>query len=167
MVVACDAELLSGPGCEATQIDKTPVDHPITVHPSQPRKRSLAFGYRQPDDGAEGASQSPAMPILMKAEVRGQTREGYQQTFEALAPHYAAANGFVAHLSHPIEGGWCVLDIWQSREQFERFYAQWVAPQLAPTVRPKVTFVQLHDVFVPAADSGAGTGAGTDAGTVA
>lgn len=90
------------------------------------------------------------MAILMKAEVRGQTREGYQQVFDALSSHYTAARGFLMHLSHPIDGGWCVIDVWQTRKDFERFFAEHVAPKLPMAVRPKITFVELHDVHLAA-----------------
>lgn len=90
------------------------------------------------------------MPILMKAEVHGQTQQGYLAVFDALAPLYKASPGFIAHLSHPIDGGWCVIDIWSSREQFEMFFSQHVVHRLPATVRPKISFQTLHDVLVSA-----------------
>lgn len=90
------------------------------------------------------------MPILMKAEVMGQTAEGYQAVFDALAPVYARTPGFIAHLSHPIEGGWCVMDVWESRERFERFFAEHVACRLHGDLRPKISFVALHDALAMA-----------------
>jgi hypothetical protein len=88
-----------------------------------------------------------AMPILMTADVPGQTREGYDRVFDALAPLYAAAPGFVAHLSHPIDDGWCVMDVWRTREDFERFFAQHVVSKLPSELRPKIRFRELHDAF--------------------
>ncbi len=87
------------------------------------------------------------MAILMKAEVMGQTLEGYQAVFDALAPVYARTPGFIAHFSHPIEGGWCVMDVWESRERFERFFAEHVACMLNDDLRPKISFVALHDAL--------------------
>lgn len=89
------------------------------------------------------------MPILMTAEVRGQTRDGYQQVFDALAPCYAQAPGFVVHLSHPTDDGWRVMDVWQSKELCQRFFRTHVAPQLPATVRVKIAFRELHDVHTP------------------
>jgi hypothetical protein len=87
------------------------------------------------------------MPILMRAEVHGQTQEGYHAVFEALAPLYKASPGFIAHLSHPIEGGWCVMDVWSTKEQFEKFFTQNVVHRLPTTVRPKISFQVLHDAL--------------------
>lgn len=86
------------------------------------------------------------MAILMTAEVPGQTLPGYQTMIDALAPVYRSSPGFVLHVSHPIDGGWRVIDVWQSKEDFERFYAQHVASKLPPGIRPKVRFQPLHDV---------------------
>ncbi len=87
------------------------------------------------------------MPILMKAEVHGQTQQGYQEVFDSLAPLYKATPGFIAHLSHPIDGGWCVMDIWSTREHFEKFFSQHVVHRLPTTVRPKISFQPLHDAL--------------------
>jgi quinol monooxygenase YgiN len=87
------------------------------------------------------------MPILMKAEVFGQTPDGYKAVFDALAPLYQAAPGFVAHFSHAIEGGWCVMDIWTSKDAFQNFFSQHVVHRLPTTVRPKISFQALHDVL--------------------
>jgi heme-degrading monooxygenase HmoA len=87
------------------------------------------------------------MPILMKAEVHGQTQQGYQEVFDALAPLYKTSPGFIAHLSHPIDGGWCVMDVWSSQEQFEKFFRQHVVHRLPANVRPKISFQALHDAL--------------------
>jgi heme-degrading monooxygenase HmoA len=87
------------------------------------------------------------MPILMKAEVHGQTQTGYHEVFDALAPLYSKARGFIAHMSHPIEGGWCVMDVWSSRENFQQFFSEHVVHRLPATVRPKISFQTLHDAL--------------------
>lgn len=94
------------------------------------------------------------MPILMRAEVHGQTPEGYQEVFDALRPAYQAAPGFIAHLSHPIDGGWCVVDVWTSRERFQAFFSQHVAHRLPPAARPKISFQTLHDALAVSAFAG-------------
>jgi hypothetical protein len=99
------------------------------------------------------------MPILMKAEVFGQTQQGYEAIFEALAPLYKAAPGFIAHLSHPIDGGWCVMDIWSTREAFQAFFSLNVVQRLPATVRPKISFQPLHDALAVPAHAGADSAA--------
>jgi heme-degrading monooxygenase HmoA len=87
------------------------------------------------------------MPILMRAEVFGQTQDGYQMVFNALAPLYQTAPGFIAHFSHAIEDGWCVTDIWSSKDAFQRFFSEHVVHRLPATVRPKISFQMLHDAL--------------------
>jgi len=93
------------------------------------------------------------MPVLMIAEVHCQTQEGYERIFKALAPLYAKTPGFIAHLSHPMDGGWCVMDVWASREQFQQFFGQHVVDRLDDRLRPKIRFQQLHDAFTLPAKS--------------
>jgi heme-degrading monooxygenase HmoA len=83
----------------------------------------------------------------MKAEVFGQTRDGYKAVFDSLAPLYQRAPGFVAHFSHEIEGGWCVMDVWSSKDAFQAFFSQHVVHRLPSTVRPKISFQALHDAL--------------------
>jgi hypothetical protein len=90
------------------------------------------------------------MPIMMKAEVYGQTLDGYTQVFNALAPLYSVTPGFIAHMSHAIAGGWCVMDVWASKDDFEQFFRQHVVHRLPADVRPKISFQPLHDAFTPA-----------------
>jgi heme-degrading monooxygenase HmoA len=87
------------------------------------------------------------MPILMKAEVCGQTEDGYKDVFDSLAPLYKAAPGFIAHVSYAIEGGWCVMDTWSSKDAFQSFFTQHVVHRLPATVRPKISFQLLHDAL--------------------
>jgi hypothetical protein len=92
------------------------------------------------------------MPILMKAEVFGQTRDGYKAVFDSLSPLYQVAPGFIAHFSHPIEGGWCVMDIWSSKDAFQSFFSAHVVHRLPSTVRPKISFQTLHDTLSVSSD---------------
>jgi quinol monooxygenase YgiN len=87
------------------------------------------------------------MPLLMKAEVLGQTEDGYKAVFDALAPLYQQAPGFIAHVSHAIEGGWCVMDVWTSKDAFQAFFSEHVVHRLPSTVRPKISFQVLHDAL--------------------
>lgn len=86
---------------------------------------------------------------MMISDVGGQTPQGYDGLLEQVGPVLEAAQGFVLHASHPIDGGWRVVEIWESREDAARFYATSIAPHLPEGIRPKLTFVPLHDVLRP------------------
>lgn len=89
------------------------------------------------------------MAVLMTSEVAGQTLEGYDGLFHAVSPALKQAQGFVMHLSHPVDGGWRVIEIWNSREDAARFFASTIAPNLPEGIHPKLTFEPLHDVLHP------------------
>lgn len=85
------------------------------------------------------------MAVLMTSDTAGQTRDGYDNLFQKVAPALQQAEGFVMHMSHPLDGGWRVIEIWQSREDAARFFASTIAPHLPEGIRPKLTFEALHD----------------------
>jgi hypothetical protein len=89
------------------------------------------------------------MAVIMTSDVTGQTLEGYDRLFKTVSPALEAAQGFVLHASHPINGGWRVVEIWCTREDATRFFATNIAPHLPDGIRPKLGFVPLHDVLRP------------------
>lgn len=93
------------------------------------------------------------MSVMMIAEVQGQTQQGYDGVLDKLAEAIRRAEGFIAHASHPVDGGWRVIELWQSKAQADRFYAGAVVPHLPPGIHPKRTTVELHSILT--AESGA------------
>lgn len=89
------------------------------------------------------------MAVMMISDVGGQTLHGYDGLLAKVGPVLRAAQGFLMHASHPIDGGWRVVEIWESREDAARFYAAAIAPHLPEGIRPKLTFAPLHDVLRP------------------
>jgi hypothetical protein len=89
------------------------------------------------------------MAVIMTSEIAGQTLEGYDGLFQTVSPALKRAQGFLMHVSHPLEGGWRVIEIWQSRDDAARFFTTTIAPLLPKGIHPKLTFVPLHDVLHP------------------
>ena len=88
------------------------------------------------------------MPVMVTADVLGQTAQGYDGMLTHLSVPLQQAPGFVLHTSHPIEGGWRVIEIWQSKQDANQFFAQHVHPHLPPGIRPKRAFQDLHSVVM-------------------
>lgn len=84
------------------------------------------------------------MAVLVIADVPGQTQQGYDSMLAVLAPMLRNAPGFVLHGAHPVQGGWRVVEVWESREQANTFYAKVVAPNLPPGIRPKRSVQEMH-----------------------
>jgi quinol monooxygenase YgiN len=90
------------------------------------------------------------MSVLITAEVRGQTAQGYDDMLAVLAIHLKQAPGLVLHSTHATEDGWRVIEVWESKAQSDSFFATFVAPNLPPGIRPKRAVQPLHNVVVPA-----------------
>lgn len=88
------------------------------------------------------------MAVLVTAEVQGQTREGYDGMLTALAEAIRRAPGFVLHSAHPVDGGWRVIEVWDTKANANAWYAQSVAPKLPPGVHPKRTVQELHSLVL-------------------
>jgi hypothetical protein len=99
--------------------------------------------------GRHGHEWRKILAVMMISDVRGQTQDGYDALLAKVSPTLRSAQGFMMHASHPIDGGWRVVEIWQSREDAGRFYATAIAPHLPKGIQPKVSFSPLHDVVRP------------------
>jgi len=84
------------------------------------------------------------MAIIMISDLEGQTAESYERVLELVQPHYPEASGFLMHSGYPTDTGWRVVELWESREEAGRFFAQHVAPNLPKGIHPKAKFEPLH-----------------------
>lgn len=87
------------------------------------------------------------MPIAIHAEVPGQTREGYEATIRLLGDSLREAPGFIMHFGHPIEGGWRVVEVWESSKDAAEWFAKYVRPNLPPGVKPDRQVQELHTLI--------------------
>jgi len=89
------------------------------------------------------------MAIAMLMEIPGGTQEQYDRVMAELALE-SLPEGGIAHIAAPMEGGWRVLDIWESEEHYERFYAERLKGALdkvgVPQDQPP-KFQELHNVM--------------------
>jgi hypothetical protein len=57
-------------------------------------------------------------------------------------------DGLIFHASGPIDGGWGVLDFWESRAHFDRFAQERIAPAMAAaemTGQPDINEFPVHE----------------------
>ena len=69
------------------------------------------------------------MAIGIRAKLPGVTQEQFEGMDQAIGRD--VPDGLIFHASGPIEGGWGIIDFWESREQFDKFIAAKVAPVMA------------------------------------
>ena len=83
------------------------------------------------------------MQYGIRMEFPGLTQEVYEQLSQQLAPKARAHPGFVAHLAGPVEGGWYVVEVWESREACQAFFQAEVFP-LMPTDGPQPAVTEFE-----------------------
>jgi hypothetical protein len=88
------------------------------------------------------------MAIAFLMEFPGVTQEQYDAVMTDLELQ-GMPDGGIAHLAAPMDGGWRVLDVWESKEHFDRFYDAALRGALekngVPQPDPKVG--ELHNVM--------------------
>jgi heme-degrading monooxygenase HmoA len=87
------------------------------------------------------------MAVTISADVPGQTKEGYEQTIRLLGDALKKAPGFIMHFGHPIEGGWRVVEVWESSKDAAEWFAKHVCPNLPSDVKPKRHVHELHTLI--------------------
>jgi quinol monooxygenase YgiN len=90
------------------------------------------------------------MTVLVMADVPGQTVAGYDGMLDVLAERVRQAPGFVLHSAYVVDGAWRVLEVWRSKAEADRFFAQQVAPHLPPGVHPKRKLFEAHSLVLAA-----------------
>ncbi len=86
------------------------------------------------------------MAIAMLFEVPGLTQEQYDAVVREVG---LPAPGQIFHLGGPMEGGWRVLEVWESQEAADPFYRERLGPALQKNAgitdaQPKV--FQVHNI---------------------
>jgi len=82
----------------------------------------------------------------VKLELPGLTQEQYDAMHAQIAPLGSEASGFVAHIAGPTQGGWYVMEVWESKADFERFIQEKVSP-LMPPGAPPPNVVEEFEVY--------------------
>ncbi len=89
------------------------------------------------------------MAILMTAEVPGMTQEMVDGMSAHLEEQRKAQSGLVIHTNGPIDGGWCVTEVWESQENWNSWYEGAIKPNLPKGMEPRITTRELHNVVRP------------------
>ena len=84
------------------------------------------------------------MPVLVTAEVPGQTAEGFAGMLAALEPALRQAKGFIAVGGGQSHGSWHTFELWETQEDAAQFFAKYVHPNLPPGVTPKRSILPLQ-----------------------
>jgi hypothetical protein len=62
------------------------------------------------------------VPIGLRAKFENGTQEQYDAIHRRMQVDSNPPEGMIFHMAGPIEGGWGVIDVWESRDHFDRFF---------------------------------------------
>ncbi|MDQ1541119.1 MAG: hypothetical protein QOH29_1845 [Actinomycetota bacterium] len=91
------------------------------------------------------------MAVGIRLKFGGVTQEQFDAVNELVDPAGNPPTGLLFHASGPIDGGWGVIDFWESREAFDAF-----APRIEQSVQaagvevqgpPDVKEFPVHETF--------------------
>jgi hypothetical protein len=92
------------------------------------------------------------MAIVVVNRGSDWNQELYDQLFELVIPDTASPpRGLLGHYAGPGEGGWQVVDVWESREDWDRFRDEKVMPAAQEHGMPPFDseIVEVHNMLVP------------------
>ena len=61
------------------------------------------------------------MAIGIRIKLPGVTQEQFDQVHDHINPDRTPPKGLLFHASGPIDGGWGIIDFWESRGDFDAF----------------------------------------------
>ncbi len=68
------------------------------------------------------------MAVGIRIKLADVSAEQFDEVEAAVNAREDHPDGLIFHASGPIDGGWGVLDFWESRAQFDRFAAERIGP---------------------------------------
>ena len=76
------------------------------------------------------------MAVGIRIKLAGITQEQFDSVHDQINPERTPPKGLLFHASGPIDGGWGIIDFWESREDFDAFAARFPEGMAAAGVEP-------------------------------
>jgi hypothetical protein len=84
---------------------------------------------------------------------------GTQEQYDAVDSHVEVdanpPDGLIFHSAGPTEGGWSIIDFWESRDHFDRFFEGRIGPAIAelgdraPQSEPSIKEFPVTNIIKP------------------
>jgi len=88
------------------------------------------------------------MAVVMIGQVDNLTEEIYAGMIGNLKPVLQSAKGFISHAGGPSpDGGWRVIEMWESEEDGKAWFEQNVKPNLPDGIVPDRQYFPVHSAF--------------------
>jgi hypothetical protein len=92
------------------------------------------------------------MTVISTLEVTGLTPSEYRAVMDELGVEQRPEGGIYLHLTTPIEFGYRIVEIWDQKENFDRFVEHRLAPAneaIGLDRSTEITVTPLHNLFAP------------------
>ena len=94
------------------------------------------------------------MAVAVQLDFDGATLEQYDETCRlmGLTPKGPGPAGAISHFATATDGGIRVVDVWETREQFDAFAQEKIGPlsqQAGIPSPPAMQFFDVHNYFTP------------------
>jgi hypothetical protein len=90
------------------------------------------------------------MAVGIRIKLEGVDAEQFDAVERSVDPDGNPPDGLIFHASGPIEGGWGVIDFWESREQFDRFAEERIGRAVAAagvSAQPDIREFPVHEHY--------------------
>lgn len=95
------------------------------------------------------------MAVGMRLKFAGGTQEQYEAVHGAVDADANPPEGMLFHMAGPVDGGWGIIDAWESRGHFDTFQAERLMPAIqslgdrAPQGPPDIKEFPIHHYTKP------------------
>jgi hypothetical protein len=87
------------------------------------------------------------MPVLIRHRPMGLTAADYDVTAPPLIEQLKKQPGFVLHVSFEDAQGFCVAEVWETKEQHDSWFDANVVPNVPGEITQEV--IDLHSLHTP------------------
>jgi hypothetical protein len=89
------------------------------------------------------------MAVVIVNEMQGSDQSFYDQVTSTVMPEGRLPDGCKDHIAGPMEGGWRVITVWDSDEQFQQFRSDKLIPAIqaqggSDVVAPRIDSQEVH-----------------------
>ena len=87
------------------------------------------------------------MALLIRHRPQGMGRSDYDQVAPTLVEKLKTQPGFILHVAFEDDQGFCVAEVWESKEQHDAWFNENVVPNVPVEIKQEV--IPLHAVHQP------------------
>jgi len=94
------------------------------------------------------------LAIGIRIKLPGVSQEQFDAAHDQINPDRSSPPGMLFHASGPIDGGWGVIDFWESRADFDAFLEGRIQPGIAASGvqmqgSPDIKEFPVHEIIHP------------------